>query len=218
LAAPPDIFDEIEEDLKRERFAKLWARHGWVAIVLVLALVAGTAGWQAWQWRERGNAEAATAKLLAAGRAQDQAAALTALQAAQQGSANLATLARLAEAARHAQGNDLPAALRLWEALAADTRTDALYRDLASLLVAANTLDAAEPAALTARLAPLAQPANPWRHAAQELQALLAARQGNTEAAIAAFRALASDVTAPGGVRDRARIMLGTLGATGAAG
>lgn len=212
--AVPDIFDEIEEDLKRDRYAKLWARHGWVVVALAVALVAGTGGWQAWRWHTRTTAEAATKRLLEATRTQDSAAAQAALaDAARDGGTGLRTLARLTEAARQARAGDTQAAIAAWDLVAADTSADSLYRDLATLLAAGATLDSADPSQLTGRLQPLAQPTNPWRHAAQEFLALLALRQGNRDAALAGFRALAADITAPNGIRERAGAMLATLGA-----
>ncbi len=212
--AAPDIFDEIEEDLKRDRYAKLWARHGWIVVALAVALVAGTGGWQAWRWHARTTAEAATGRLLEATRTQDAAAAQAALaDAARDGGAGLRTLARLAEAARQARAGDTQGAIAAWDLVAADTGADPLYRDLATLLAAGATLDSAEPAQLVGRLQPLAQPNNPWRHAAQEMLALLALRQGNRDTALAGFRALAADTTAPNGIRERAGAMLATLGA-----
>lgn len=212
--AVPDIFDEIEEDLKRDRYAKLWARHGWVVVALAVALVAGAGGWQAWQWYARTTAETATKRLLEATRTQDAATAQAALaDVARDGGTGLRTLARLTEAARQARAGDTAAAIAVWDLVAADTGADSLYRDLAILLAAGATLDSAEPSQLAGRLQPLAQPSNPWRHAAQEMLAVLALRQGNRDSALSGFRALAADITAPNGIRERASAMLATLGA-----
>ena len=216
----PDIFDEVEEDLRRDRAMRFWQRHGWIVAACAVAVVAGTAGWQAWSWHQKRTAQAATAQLLAAMRAPSAPAAAAGLEdVARDGDPGLRTLARLVEAARRATAGETPAALPLWQSVAADSSAEALYRDLASLLIVMHTLDTAPPDELAARLAPLAVPGNPWRYNAAELQALLADRRGDRLAAIAAFRALATDVDAPAGVRARAEQMLTVLGAgRGAAG
>lgn len=210
----PDLIDEVEEDLRRERYARLWQRYGWMAVALVIAIVGGTAGWQVWQWRARTTAQAATAQILEALRDPAAPAAATALSGAMRdGGAGPRTLATLIEAARLATAGDAPGAQARWQAVAADQAADPLYRDLATLLSAMQALDSAEPAQLAARLAPLSAPGNPWRHAAAELVALLAERRGDRAAAIAGFRALAADAEAPAGIRERAAQMLGVLGA-----
>ena len=41
-----DIFREIEEDLQRDRYKKLWEKYGNLVIAAAVVLVLGTAGWQ----------------------------------------------------------------------------------------------------------------------------------------------------------------------------
>lgn len=213
----PDIFDEVEEDLRRDRAMRLWKRHGWLVLVGAGLLVVGVGGWQAWTQHQRRAAEAATATLLQSAR---QAGAPDAALAelAKDGPAGPRTLARLMAAARLASAGQVDQALPLWQALATDSGAEALYRDLAVLLIGMNTLDSADPSQLAAQLGAIAVPSNPWHHLAGELLGLLADRQGDRAAAIARFRALASDVTAPSGLRQRAEAMLTVLGAGGGQG
>jgi len=42
----PDIFDEIQEDLRAERAQRLFKRYGWLIIVFAVAVVGGTAYWE----------------------------------------------------------------------------------------------------------------------------------------------------------------------------
>jgi hypothetical protein len=49
-----DIFQEIDEELRRENFAKLWQRYGVYLVglaVLVVVAVAAVVGWRAYQQR-----------------------------------------------------------------------------------------------------------------------------------------------------------------------
>ena len=54
-----DIFREVEEDVRRERFEQLWKQYGDYVIALVALLVIGVAGFQLWrvyEQRERNKA------------------------------------------------------------------------------------------------------------------------------------------------------------------
>ncbi len=105
-----------------------------------------------------------------------------------------------------------PAPLPSTEQVAADRAADPLLRDLATLQWVTHQIDSGDPARLEARLAPLTGADNPLRALAAEAQALLAIRQGRTDAARDILKRLAEDVTAPDGVRARANGLLAQLG------
>jgi hypothetical protein len=213
----PDIFDEVEEDLRAERAKRLAQRWGGVALGVALLALAATGGWQAWRWNQAREAAAAAATYLTLHRATEREGAD--LANAGNGFAALAreapggyrTLARLRAAALKAETGDLPAALALWNEVSADTGADSLYRDLATLLGVTHALDAGDPAQLAARLAPLTAEGNPWRASAREAEALLAIRRGATEEARRILEALVADAAAPPGLRERAQRMAAGL-------
>ena len=221
-----DIFDEVSEDLRAERARRLATRYGGWVVAAVLLVVAGVAGWQVWQAREGQRSAAVAGSYLAALRGSSEApAGSTAPPDRTQASAEFArlaesapdgyrTLARLRLAALRAEAGDAPAALALWDQVAADTAADPLLRDLAALLWAQHQVDAGDPAVIEARLRPLLAPRNPWRNLAQETEALLALRLGRADQARQAFRQLSTDVTAPAGARARAEALLTRLGET----
>jgi hypothetical protein len=214
-----DIFDEVEEELRAERAKKLLQRYGSVIVGVAVLIVAAVAGFQAWRWYEaRERARVATLYIAAMQQADAQAAAehqaaLAGLaKVSAEGMAGYTTLARLRAAALKADAGDKPGALRLWDDVANDASADPLLRDLANLEWAMHEVDAGDPTQVAARLKPLADPNNPWRALAQEQQALLALRQGQTQVAHDALKKLADDVTAPQGVRGRAGGLLAKLG------
>ena len=47
-----DIFREVEEDVRRERFEKLWKQYGDYVVALAALLVIGAAGYQLWRYYE----------------------------------------------------------------------------------------------------------------------------------------------------------------------
>ncbi|MEE8534520.1 MAG: hypothetical protein V3S45_00650, partial [Kiloniellales bacterium] len=59
---------------------------------------------------------------------------------------------------------------------------------------------------------PLTADANPWRHSAREISAVLAFRSGDREKAVELFTGLAKDASAPEGIRARAGEMLAAIG------
>ena len=122
----PDIFDEVEEDLRAERARKLAQRWGGVAFGVALLVLAATGAWQVWRWNESRSAVAAAETYLNLHRAAEREGAD--LAPAANGFATLAreaptgyrTLARLRAAALKAETGELPAALDLWNAVAND--------------------------------------------------------------------------------------------------
>lgn len=207
----PDIFDEVEEDLRAERARKLAQRWGGVALGVALLALGATGGWQAWTWHQSRQAATAAETYLTLHRATEREGAD--LAGAGSGFASLGRdapegyriLARLRAAALKAETGDLPGALALWNEVAADQAADVIYRDLATLLAVTHALDSGDPAQLTARLAPLVAEGNPWRASAREAQALLAIRRGAPDEARRILEALVSDTAAPSGVRERAQ-------------
>ena len=215
----PDIFDEVQEDLRAERAARLWKRLATPIIGALALVIAGVAGWQGWQWYETRQRDAAASAFLAANRsAEAQGADLAALSQqfesiAPQGPAGYRTIALLRAAALKAETGDRAGALALYDRVASDTAVDPLYRELASLMWVLRSIDSADPAVLAARIAPLARPDQPWSASARELAALIALRAGQPAEARRGLEALAADVTAPRAIRDRAgRIAAGIAG------
>jgi hypothetical protein len=217
----PDIFDEVDEDLRAERAQLLLKKYGWVIALVVVVIVGGVAGWQGWQWWQAKQERTAATAYLSAMRTADAVrpgqpippdAIIAFDRVARSAPAGYRTLARLREAGLKADAGDLSGAVRAWDEVASDSSTDPLLRDLATLLSVQRQIDNGDPAALEARLKPLEAPENAWRSLAEETQALLELRQGKKEQARESLRRLAQDVTAPEGVRRRANGLLEQLG------
>jgi hypothetical protein len=212
----PDIFDEVKEELRAEQARKFWVRYGSAAAGVVLLAAIGFGGWQAWRWNEARQTQATALAFMEVHRAAEASGAD--LKAAGERFAAIAqtapegyrVLARLRAAALKAETGERDVALGLWNEVSADSRAPQMYRDLASLMWALHGLDSQDPAALDSRLAPLVGGA--WGASARELQALVAIRRGATAEAKKNLEALAADVTAPAGVRERAGRVAAGLG------
>ena len=210
-----DIFREIEEDLQRDRYKKLWEKYGNLVIAAAVALVLSTAGWQVWKtYRVKRDqafgARYAEALKLAQDGKTDEAEQGFAKLAADAGS-GYSALSRLQEASLLAKAGKSEDAIAIYDKLAADSAVDRPYRDLATFLAVLHGIDKGNPAELSKRLEPLTAASNPWRHSALELSALLAARAGDKTRAQQIYAQLADDPTAPQGVRARAAEMLAAL-------
>ena len=57
-----DIFQEVDEEVRREQLKKLWERYGTLLIAACVLLVVAVGGWRAYEWWEaKKAAEAGTA-------------------------------------------------------------------------------------------------------------------------------------------------------------
>jgi hypothetical protein len=218
VADEDDVFlREIDEELKADRLAKVWDTYGNYAIAGALALVigvAGTKGWQSYdlnQRMEQGERFAQAEQLVTEGKTED---ALSALQGmAKDAGAGYAMLAKFRAAALVGKQGDTAGAAGMYAALADDSNVDSIYRDLAVILGALQELESSKTGdTLVARANTLSKANGPWRHNAQEVQALSALGGGDTKAAGEIFKQLADAAGAPQGVRARAREMLNITG------
>ena len=210
-----DFIREIEEDIRRERLEKLWKRYGVYLIaagVLIVALAAGWTGWQRYRSHQIAQDSvlyAAAASLAQAGKPAAAAAAFAKIAA--DGDGGYRVLAGLRAAGAYLAAGDRKAAIAAYDRLAQDSSVEARYRDLARYLSVLNRADSAKPKALEAELRPLLQKDDPWRFSARELMAVLELKAGDKKAAARDFGALANDLQAPVGLRERAAGMHAAL-------
>lgn len=211
-----DIFREVEEELRHDRYAKLWRKYGKYVIAIAVLIVVATAGSVAWRDHQRKQRAAESERfaagmmLIAENKLPEAADAFGAL--ARDAGGDYGALARLEEAGLRAQAGDVAGAQRAYDELAADSGAKQSLRDLAVLLSVAHNADKVDPAEGRARLKPLLADDNPWRFSARELTAVLALRVGDTAAAKESYKVIADDQNAPPALRARATEMLAAMG------
>ncbi len=210
-----DLFEEVDEELRRDRAKLLWDKYGKIVIAAAVLVVLATSGNVFWRnYTATQRVENAQQFLEAAGLARagqrDQAidAFLALAEDAQEG---YALVARFRAAGLKAESGDIEGAVADYAALAADSGVEPLYQELATLLRVMSEGESADPGALLQELEPLAVAGKPWRHTARELMAAQHLRLGETEQAGQALRELADDLEAPRGTRARASEMLRAL-------
>ncbi len=205
-----DIFDEIDEDLKRDQMQLLWARYGKIVIVAVAAIVLIVALRQSYSAWQTSKVEASASAYQQALKSDD---VVTALEA-QLGelTAGYAMLAKFQIAAEQAASDDFVAAEASYLALASDASLDPLYQQAATLLSVMVAPQDADVLALVSRLSDLETAAGPWQAMALETGAGLALRNDNKDAAVAKYKKLVEMADVPTGVRQRAERMIVMLG------
>ncbi len=214
------LIQEVDEELRREQYQRLWKRYGNYVIAAVLAvvlIVAGYQSWQTWQNKQRQEEAAkfnAAAEMIAQGKTDQALGALAKLAGDSRTGIGIAADMRRAELS--AERGDVHGATSAYDEIIGSSAPQ-LYRDLALLKEGFLTVDTADPAQLQKRIAPLAEMGAPWHYAATELLAVIARKQGDEKHAVELYKTLTDDIQAPQGVRARAAEMLTVLGTAGAA-
>jgi len=211
-----DIFREVDEEVRREKLQQLWERHSNLIIAFALLIVLGVGGWRGYDWwesqkaAESGAAFEAAIALAEADKHPEAQAAFAKI--AGEGSSGYRMLARFREAAELAK-TDPAAAVKAYDALAADSSLGRALQDLAAVRAGLILVDSAPLAELSTRLEPLTAADRPFRHIARELLALGAWRLGDTAAAKRWFDLIATDAETPAGTRQRIDVLMTLSGA-----
>lgn len=209
MSTPDSFIEEVTEEVRRDRLFRLFRKYGWIGVVLILAIVIGTAVVEWRKIRAEARAEAFGDAVLEAydlGSAEDRRAALAGIAA----DGEQKTLLALIEASDPAE--DREATLAALDRLAADASLAPVYRDLAVLrrvLVGGTGMPLAE---RRAALEPLAVPGRPYRPLAQEQLAYLLVEEGRADEAIAALQGLIQEQGVSRSLQDRAGQMIMVLG------
>jgi hypothetical protein len=213
-----DIFNEVDEEVRREQLKKLWDRYGHYVAALAVLIVLGIAGWRSYDWYltkkavESGAAFEAAVALVDQGKAEEAQAAFDKIE--KDGTQGYRTLARLREAAALAQ-RDRDAAVKMYDQLAADTSLGAVLRDLAAVRAGLLLVDSAPMADLQRRLEPLSAQDRPFRHTAREALALSAWRSADLTAAQRWFDMITNDAETPAATRSRIEVLMALMASHG---
>jgi len=203
-----DAFDEVEEELRRERYQAMLRKWGpWVAGIAA-AIVLGAAGYQYWSATTKSAADSASdayqaaATLFEAGALNEADAAFASL--AETGPRGYAALALMRRAAIAQAGGDAQEAARLFEA-AGERSPDPLTRDVARYRAVLAVFDDLSLDDLNLRLEPLTRPGSAVGPLARELMSAAALRDQRWDDARRRYELLTIAVDAPAGVQRRAQ-------------
>jgi hypothetical protein len=209
-----ELFDEVDEDVRRDQLKKLWDQYSIYIVAGALLIIAAVGGWRGYEYVEAKKAAEAGAafdkasELSERNKHAEAEAAFTELAA--KASSGYRTLARL-RAAAEAANRDPQAAVKLYDDISADSSIGAPERDLAKVRAAALLLETASYPNMLARLEPASAPGATFRHTARELLALSAWRANDTAAARQWLDMIANDGETPPGLRSRAEALQALL-------
>ncbi len=209
-----EIFNEIDEDLRREQFKKLWDKYSFLIIGVAILIVAGVGGWRGYQYlearkaAEAGSAFEAAVALSEQGKKAEAEAAFTKI--ATEGAKGYRALARL-RAAADAAAADPKAAAKLYDSIAADPGISVTEQDLARIRAASLVMETEPYADMLKRLEAATAEGRTFRHTARELLALSAYRANDATAARQWLDMIGNDARTPASLRSRAEALQALL-------
>lgn len=206
---------EIDEEMRREKYLKLWNQYGTYAVAAVVAGVLLVGGWQWYTAYTLDRAQKAGSQfqeaiaLLDGDKKKDGLAGLD--QIAKEGTPAYAALAKLRLAAQHREDGKSDEALALYTAVSDDSSMDSLLRSFASLQIASLKVDTGTWTEVQNRLKDLTTDSSPWRYTARELLGIAAFKHKRWADAKQTYTTLLADQTAPRELKIRAQTALSLI-------
>jgi hypothetical protein len=209
-----ELFDEVDEEVRRDQLKKLWDKYSIFIIAAALLIIAAVGGWRGYQYLEAKKAAEAGAAFDAAidlaeqnRHAEAQAAFDKIATTAPSGYRMLARLRAAAEVA----SRDPKAGAKLYDDIAADSSVGTVQQDLARIRAAGLLIDSESYPNMLQRLEAATKPDATFRHTARELLALSAWRANDTNAARQWLEMIANDGATPSAMRSRAEALQALL-------
>ena len=209
-----ELFNEVDEEVRREQLQKLWEKYSIFIIAAALLVIAAVGGWRGYQYfEEKKAAEAGDAfnkavELSEQGKHSEAETAFTDLAA--KAPAGYRMLARF-RAAAEAATREPQAGAKMFDELAADASIGAEQQALARIRAAGLLVDSASYADMLRRLEPDAAAGQTFRHSARELLALSAFRANDSTATRQWLDQLELDAETPPSMRSRAEALQALL-------
>jgi hypothetical protein len=209
-----ELFNEVDEEVRRDQLKKLWDKYSIYIIALALLLIASVGGWRGYQYLEAKKAVEAGAafdkavELAEANKHAEAEAAFADLAA--KAPAGYRVLARLRTAAEVAS-RDQQAAAKMFDEIAADRSVGVAEQDLARIRAAQLLLESTTYPNIKTRLEAAAAAGATFRHTARELLALSAWRANDAAATRQWLDLIANDGGTPPSLRSRAEALQALL-------
>ena len=204
-----DVFQEVQEEYRRQQLAELWKKYSVPAIAGAVVLVLGVAGYQGWSYW-RGEQALASSRSFDAGVKQldaddNKAAADHFAKLSEKAVGGYAVLARLHEAATRGRSGEVDKAVAIYNEIARSS--DPLFSGLAMLRATLLTVEKASLDETKKRLDPVIAGTGPWRPGALELLAYATWRAGKDADALKLYAEIIAMPTAPEKTKRRATEM-----------
>ena len=210
-----DIFREVEEEVRKEQYKKIWDQYGTYIIGAAVAIVAIVAGYQFWVQWSASKAATAGAQFEIADTLSNTGKTSEANKIFQSliegGPQGYQVLSKFRLAANSAADGQVDEAVKLYDELAKSGSVDKLLQDFAQIQAAMLLIDKADPNQIKSRIGQLSEGSGPWRFSAQEMKGLSAYRSGDKKLAEDYYSKLIGAPGVPLNIRQRAEMMLSLL-------
>lgn len=208
------FIDEVTEEVRRDRLFALLRRYGWIAAVVVLAIVGGAA-WKEWQSSEATKqAQALGDSVIAAMEAPDPRARADALGSVDTSTPGGKAIREFLLASEQQAAGDVEAAIATLEAITTLDDLPEIYGQIAAFKALVLTGDTKPAQERRTAFSALARPGSPIRMLAEEQLALIDVADGNAEAAINRLQAILQDAETTSDLQQRASQAIVALGGT----
>jgi len=207
---------EVEEELRRERFERIWKEYGTFILAGAALIVIGVLGYKYVENRRLTAAQTTgqhyegAVNLASSGKdgsAEKEFAAIVA-----EGTGGYPELAWLQLAGVLLKQGKKADAIAAYDELA-KSGTDPLLRDYAALQAAGARLGEADFTEMQNRLTPLMADTSPWRYSARGLLGVAAFKAGKSDEARTVLTPLLVDQKTPASIAERAQIVLAEIAA-----
>ncbi|MEI8295195.1 MAG: tetratricopeptide repeat protein [Alphaproteobacteria bacterium] len=213
-----EFVQELERDIRQEKFLKIWNMHGKKIIYGVAVLLIAIASYIIWQNYDSGRRTRLSQKFTGAqelvingktDQAIDVLRELTTSGSTYQSLSKFLLAALLREPGAK---QDLPGALQLYEALSTDAQLTPSQRDFARLMaVSLRMANQESPDELLEKLKPLLAEKNPWHLQAMELQGVLLSQKGENMQDAEVFAKITRDSHVSQALLTRSQVMAQVL-------
>lgn len=210
-----DIFEDVEEQVRQDRYA-VWAkRYGPWALGALALIIVGVGGWQGYEYFSTQSARSQAVEFAAAqqkAREGDMAGALPEFERmSANGPQSYRAMAMMERAAILQAQGDLQGALAQFDA-AAEAAPDPLMEDAARIRAAYIVADTQDFQAVQTRLKPLIESDRQVSYLARELLGIEAWESGDLALARSTLEAITLAFDAPETVRQRVQLALSVIG------
>jgi hypothetical protein len=209
---------EVEEEIRRERFERLWKEYGTYFIAGAALIVIGVLGYKFVENRRvtaaQTTGERYEGAMELASTGKDGSAEKEFASVVADGTGGYPELARLQLAGVLLKQGKKAEAIAAYEELAKAANADPLLRDYAALQAASARMGEADFTELQNRLTPLMADTSPWRFSARELLGVAAFKAGKADEARSTLTPLLIDQKTPQSIAERAQIVLAEIAAS----
>jgi len=208
------FIDEVNEEVRRDRFYHMLRRYGWIAGVAIAVIVGGASYSEYRKAQSRAQAEALGDAMLSSLALNDEGDRVAALAQIDAGTPETMAVRDLLKAGQQVAAEDTAGAIETLKGLAINGEVPLIYRQVAQFKSVTLQTDITPAADRRLALDAMTQPGHPLRLLALEQVALIDLAEGATDAAVEGYQSILSDAQVTAGLQQRALQAIVALGGT----